>query len=30
MLISNKLESIASLSKSEEILTNYILNEKNS
>lgn len=28
MLISNKLESINSLSKSEEILANYILNEK--
>ncbi|GFP74470.1 MurR/RpiR family transcriptional regulator [Clostridium fungisolvens] len=28
MLISNKLESIDSLSKSEEILANYILNEK--
>jgi len=28
MLISNKLESINSLSKSEEVLANYILNEK--
>ena len=28
MLISNKLESMDSLSKSEEVLANYILNEK--
>lgn len=28
MLISNKLESMNSLSKSEEVLANYILQEK--
>lgn len=28
MLISNKLESMDSLSKSEEVIANYVLNEK--